>query len=161
LRAAAGLEFDFGEKLSGDISAGYVRENFDDDRLAPIAGPSVEANVNWSPIRGTIVAFNGSTEVEGSTTPGDSGSILYASRLNIERQMRSNLIGNLAGGAAYRDYSGTSDHDTILSAEASLTWWFNRYLGLTTRARHETVTSTLPDRDTKTNSIFIGLKAQR
>ena len=49
----------------------------------------------------------------------------------------------------------------ILGAEASTTYWINRYLGLTGRLRHEQLDSTLPDRDYKTNSVFVGLKLQR
>ena len=52
-------------------------------------------------------------------------------------------------------------HDLILSAEAGLTWWLNRYAGLTGRVRHETLKSNLPDRDSETNSVFLGVKLQR
>jgi hypothetical protein len=64
-------------------------------------------------------------------------------------------------GAAWRDYVGTDGHDLILNAEAGLTWWLSRYAGLTGRVRHEQVESNLPDRDSKTNSVFLGLKLQR
>lgn len=157
----AGLAFDRGEKLSGEIAAGVIREEFDDERLDPLSAPSLRGSVLWSPLRGTNVRLTGSTILEGTTTPGESGSVLYASALSIERQMRANLTGNLTFGAAWRDYSGPDGEETILNAEASLTWWFNRYAGLTGRLRHETVSSTQSDRDTETNSIFLGLRLQR
>jgi hypothetical protein len=157
----AGLAFDRGEKFSGEIAAGVMREEFDDERLNPLSAPSLRGAVLWSPLRGTNVRLTGATILEGTTTPGESGSVLYSSALSIERQMRANLTGNLTFGAAWRDYSGPDGEETILNAEASLTWWFNRYAGLTGRLRHETVSSTLPDRDTDTNSIFLGLRLQR
>lgn len=157
----AGLAFDRGEKFSGEIAAGVIREEFDDERLEPLSAPSLRGAVLWSPLRGTTVRLTGSTILEGTTTPGESGSVLYASALSIERQMRANLTGNLILGAAWRDYSGPDGEDTILNAEASLTWWFSRYAGLTGRLRHETVSSTLPDRDTETNSVFLGIRLQR
>ena len=49
----------------------------------------------------------------------------------------------------------------MLSAESSLTWWLNRYAGLTTRVRTEKLTSNLPGRDYTANSIFLGVKVQR
>jgi len=156
-----GLAFNRGEKLSGEVAAGWIREDFDDDRLEPLSAPSVAADVLWSPLRGTNVRLGGSTTLEGTTTPGESGSILYSTSLGIERQMRSNLTGNALFGAAWRDYVGDDGHETILNAEASLTWWLNRYAGITGRVRHETVSSNLPDRDSETNSIFLGLKVQR
>lgn len=156
-----GLEVDLGEKFSGEIAAGWIREDFDDERLVPLSTPTIEGELNWSPERGTDVTLSGSTILEGTTTPGESGSVLYSSTLGIERQIRSNLTGNALLGAAYRNYAESDGYDVILNAEASLTWWLNRYAGVVTRARHETVTSNLPDRDAETNSVFLGLKVQR
>lgn len=161
IAARAGVELDVTEKLAGELRAGWLMEKPDDARLATIQGFTIDGDLNWSPVRGTIVNLNGTTIVEGTTTPGESGSILYSARLNVEREMRANLTGNVAFGAAYRDYAGSGDRDTIFSAEAGLTWWFSRYLGLTGRARHEVLESTLPDRDSKTTSAFLGIRIQR
>src|SRR6185312_7997273 len=86
----AGVALDFGEKLNGELSAGYLQERADDPRLPTIDGPSIETKLNWSPIRGTTVALNSSTIVEGTTTGGESGDLLYSANLSIERQMRAN-----------------------------------------------------------------------
>ncbi|MCT7377515.1 outer membrane beta-barrel protein [Chelativorans salis] len=160
LGARAGLSLDISEKLSGEVSAGWVAEDFEDDRLDTVSGLALAAALNWSPMRGTNVRLDGSTTVEGSTDAGDSGSLLYSGTLRLERQMRSNLTGDVALGAAWRDYSG-GGHDLILSGEASLTWWLNRYAGLTGRARHERQKSNLPGRDYEATSIFMGMTLQR
>ena len=47
------------------------------------------------------------------------------------------------------------------TGQLALTWWLNRYLGLTGRARYETVTSSDPGRESDTTSVFLGLRAQR
>ncbi|CAI2933299.1 Outer membrane protein/protective antigen OMA87 [Aminobacter niigataensis] len=159
--ARAGVELDMGEKFGGEISAGWLSEDFDDDRLETISAATIAADLRWSPMRGTIVALNGTTLVEGSTTPGESGSVLYSGRLSVERQIRANLTGFAAAGMGWRDYAGRDDHELRLSAEAGLTWWLNRYAGLTGRLRHETFDSTLSGRDSKTNSVFVGLRVQR
>ena len=161
LGARAGVAVDLGEKLTGQLSAGWIREKPDDSRLAAISGATVDASVNWSPVRGTIVGLAGTTTVEGTTTPGEAGSLLYSGRLSVERQIRSNLTASAALGAALRDYSGSNGRETTLSAEAGLTWWLNRYAGLTGRLRHERMQSNLPDRGYSTNSVFLGLKLQR
>jgi hypothetical protein len=157
----AGTEIDLGEKLNGEVSAGWIREALDDERLPAISGASVDADLKWSPERGTIVGLNGTTTLEGSTTPGESGSILYSGRLSLERQIRSDLTANATLGADWRDYAGSNGYDRILSAEAGLTWWLNRYAGITTRARYEKQTSNLQDRDYDAASVFLGLKVQR
>ncbi len=161
LGARAGVEPDMGEKLAGEFSAGWLREALDDNRLTPVSGATVNADLRWSPERGTNMALSGATTVEGTTTLGESGSILYWGQLSLERQIRSNLTGNAALGAGWRDYVGSNGHDLTLSAEASLTWWLSRYAGLTTRVRTEKLTSNLPGRNETTNSVFLGLRLQR
>jgi len=37
----------------------------------------------------------------------------------------------------------------------------NRYVGVTGRLFHEELTSTFPDRDYTTDSVFVGMKLQR
>jgi hypothetical protein len=159
--ARAGLEFDLGEKFRGEISAGWLTEQPDDPRLEAISGASVEGNVEWSPVRGTVVGLNAATEVESATMAGQSGSILYSGSLAVTRQMRSNLTGEASVGIDWRDYASTEGHDLVLRGEVSLTWWLNRNLGLTGRASHETQESSLPDRDYSANSVYLGLTLQR
>lgn len=159
--ARAGLALDMGEKLSGEFSAGWLRESFDDNRLRPVSGPTIAAAMNWSPERGTIIHLAASTEAEGSTVAGESGSLLHSLRLSAEREIRANLTANAALGFGYRDYSGSNGHDTIFSAEAGATWWLNRYAGLTGRLRHERLRSNLPYRDYDANSVFVGMTVQR
>lgn len=159
--ARAGLELDLTEKLTGEFSAGWIRETFDDDRLNPLSGPTLNADLTWSPERGTIVNLAAATSVEGTTTAGESGSILHAARIGVEREIRANLTAEASVGAGYRDYAESDGHDLILSAEAGATWWLNRYAGLSGRLRHETMDSNLPDREYEANSVFLGLKLQR
>ena len=73
----------------------------------------------------------------------------------------SRVAASIAAGIGYRDYQPGGGHDTIYTAELAATWWLNRYLGLTARLRHENLNSTLPDRDARTDSVYLGLKAQR
>lgn len=159
--ASIGTEFDLGEKFGGEVAAGWLRESFDDDRLRPLSAATLDAALRWSPQRGTDIGLRGTTTLEGSTTAGESGSVLYALRLTGDRQIRANLTANAALGLDWRDYSGSNDRDLVYSAEAGLTWWMNRYMGLTVRARHETLDSNIAGRDSKTNSIYLGITARR
>lgn len=161
LGARAGLQLDMGEKLSGEFSAGWLREAIDDNSLEAISGATLNADLKWSPQRGTTIGLTGKTTVETTTTSGESGDILYSGRLTGERVIRSDLTANAALGLDWRDYVGIDGHDRILSAEAGLTWWLNRYAGLTSRVRTEKLTSNLPGRDYTANSIFVGVKVQR
>ncbi|MCP9229955.1 outer membrane beta-barrel protein [Mesorhizobium sp. LMG 17147] len=161
LGTRAGVELDLREKLTGEFSVGWLREAIDDDALPAISGATVNADLKWSPERGTTIGLTAQTTAENTTNAGESGSMLYSGSLTGERQIRANLTGNAALGLEWRDYTGSDDHDLTLSAEAGLTWWLNRYTGLTTRARTEKLTSNLVGRDYTANSIFVGVKLQR
>ena len=159
--ARGGVEIDLGEKFNGEASAGWVNEDLQDPRLVPISGPWVAAALDWSPVRGTIVGLDAETTLEDATSPGDSGSILYSTRAALSHELHANLTAEVALGADYRKYFGQDGHDNIWNAEAGLTWWMNRYVGVTGRLFHEELTSTFPDRDYTTDSVFVGMKLQR
>jgi hypothetical protein len=159
--ARLGTEIDLGEKLVGEVSAGWINEQFDGSALSDISGLTAEGDLTWSPERGTDVNFNASTTVEGTTTAGDSGSILYSGTVALRRELRSNLTFNGSLGASWREYSSSPDRDLTLRAETSLTWWLNRYAGITGRYRYEGLNSTKAGRDTTTNSLYLGVTLQR
>lgn len=159
--ARVGVTLNLDDKLSGEFSAGWLRETPDDHRLGSISGPSVAADLKWSPIRGTTVSLQGTTQIEGTTTPGEPGDILYTSQISLERQMRANLTGIASLGMLWRDYSGTDGYDFGWNAEAGLTYWLNRNAGITGKIRHEQQVSNLPGRDYTADSIFLGFIAQR
>ncbi|HVW56082.1 MAG TPA: outer membrane beta-barrel protein [Rhizobiaceae bacterium] len=159
--ARAGVTLNLTDKLSGEFSAGWLRETPDDGRLAPISGPSIAADLKWSPIRGTTVSLQGATQIEGTTTAGQSGDILYTGQISLERQMRANLTGIATLGMLWRDYSGTNGHDFGWDAEAGLIYWLNRYAGITGKVRHEQQVSNIEGRDYKAESIFLGFIVQR
>lgn len=156
----AGVQLDLGEKLRGEVAAGWLTERPDDQRLAAISGPSVNANLSWSPMRGTIVDLNGSTTVETTTSFGQSGSLLYSGSLGVSREIRANLTGRALVGLDLRDYSG-GGRDLVMRGETSLTWWMNRHAGITGRARHEIQRSTLTGRDYDATSVYLGMTLQR
>ena len=157
----AGVEIDLREKMSGELSVGWLRESFDDDRLVPVSALLLDGALSWSPMRGTTVRLSGGTTVEGSTTAADSGSVLYSTRLEVVREVRPDLTLGAIGGIAFRDYVNSSATETTLSAEVNATWWMNRFAGINGRLRHEQFDSTLPNRDYYESSVYLGLKLQR
>jgi hypothetical protein len=160
--ARGGIAIDLGEKFHGEASAGWVNEDLQDPRLQPISGPTVAAALDWSPVRGTIVSLDADTTLEDSTTPDESGSILYSGKTTLAHELRANLTAEMALGGGWRNYFGSEGgHDKIWNAGVGLTWWLNRYVGLTGKGYHEQLTSTDPTRDYTTDSVFVGLKLQR
>lgn len=156
-----GLEFDISEKMQGEIAAGWIAERPDDDRIASVSAPYLAAELSWSPQRGTTVALDGTTMVEASGGLGDDASVFYATNLRLTHDILHNLTGTALLGLDWRDYAGSNENETILRAEAGLTWWLNRNLGIDGRLRHVTMRSDQPNRGYRENSAYLGVIMQR
>lgn len=131
--AKTGVEFDFGEKLRGELGAGYKRVSYEDARLAAVGAMTLDGNVSWSPQRGTDVTLGVSTGINPSTAAGTSASTDYGFNASVSQQMIDNLVARLAGSSTLTKYpSGSSVPDqTEWVADAGLTWSLNRYIDIT------------------------------
>ncbi len=159
--ARAGVEFDLSEKFSGEIAAGWLWERPEDDRLEEVSSPYVAGSLLWSPLRLTSVELAGSTTVETATAAGETGSVLYTGAVTVTRELRHNLTGTVLAGLDWRDYVGDDGSELLLRGEVGLTWWMNRYAGITGRLAHERLTSDLDGRDYDASSVYLGLTLQR
>jgi len=156
-----GLMVDMGEKLNGEFAAGYMRATSDDDRLGAVSGPSINAALNWSPLRGTDVRLYSQTTVDMSTTPGIAGSLLQFASLDVTHRIRSDLSLNGRLDALIRANKDGTGTDYTLGAQIGATYWINRFVGLDARLRHEFLTSQVSTREYNSNSIYLGVKVQR
>ncbi|MEO1747511.1 MAG: outer membrane beta-barrel protein, partial [Pseudomonadota bacterium] len=59
-----GVSFDYGEKLAGEFSAGYLFENIEQRSLPDLKGLSLAGELNWSPRRDLDVALTLTTETQ-------------------------------------------------------------------------------------------------
>lgn len=129
--AKTGVEFDMGEKLRGEIGAGYTVADFKDGRLDSLSGLTINGDANWSPHRGTDVEFGLKTEVEPSTSAGSSGSIAYTADMALTQVIIDELKGKLSAGTTWRDYKSAASNQTVYDLGAGLTWGLSRSLEVT------------------------------
>ncbi len=156
-----GLMFDRGEKFNGEIAAGYMQANSDDPRLANISGPSINAILNWSPLRGTDLRLYAQTMVDTSTTPGVAGSLQHFASLDVMRRVRSNLSLNGRLDTNIRQNKDGTGTDYMVGAQVGATYWINRMVAIDAHFRHEFQTSRVSDREYHSNSIYVGMKFQK
>lgn len=145
--ARAGIAFDFGEKLSGELAGGYQRVSYEDARLDAVDAFTADGNVTWSPRRGTDVNIGLRSTVQDSTAPGQGGWAEYQLSSALAHQLRDHLVARLTGSATFRDFQGSSDNNVTWIAGTGLTWSINRYLELTGDVEYETTTGAGSDQD--------------
>lgn len=129
--ARGGVEFDLGEKMRGEIGAGYQTVHYDDSRLSSLDAVTFDGNLIWSPQRGTDVNLGLRTAMQDSTTPGQGGWVEYQLTAEVTHQLRNDLVARLSGSTTLRDFPDGLSSETAWTAGAGLTWNINRFLELT------------------------------
>ncbi|EGL64274.1 hypothetical protein AGRO_3063 [Agrobacterium sp. ATCC 31749] len=130
--AKIGAEVDLGEKTRGEAAIGYLRKEYDDDRLAAIGALTLDGKLNWSPQRGTNVNLGLRTTIEDFAGGPQGGWISYRLDAGLTHEMRNNLVARLTGQIVHRTFPSSSTEDAVeYTAGAGLTWGLNRYLDLT------------------------------
>ena len=154
-----GVEFDFSEKLRGELGVGYVVAKYDDSRLSDLGAVAFDGNATWSPRRGTDVNFGLRTTLQDSTTAGANGWAEYRFSSSVQHQMRNDLIARLTGATTLRDFPDARNESTY-EIGAGITYRLNRYLDLTgdVTYEHEENAGGSP---TKTVQIGAGLTLRR
>lgn len=161
LGGRVGVEIDLGEKLRGDLGIGYKRAAFDDSRLKTIDAFALDGTVVWSPQRGTDLRLGLSTEIEPSTSAGESGYVAYATTAQLTHELRDNLVARLSGAYTWRDFrSSASTDQNVYLVGTGLTWDINRWLAVTGDVSYELTTQSRGD-DTGITRAGIGLVLRR
>lgn len=158
--ARTGVEFDMGEKLRGELAAGYELVDYDDARLDSVGAFTLDGNATWSPRRGTDVNLGLRTSVQDSTSPGQNGWVEYQLTTAIAHQLRDNIVARLSGGATLRDFATSGlESETVWAAGAGVTWSINHYLDLTGDLSYERATG--GDADNSVLRAGLGLTLKR
>lgn len=161
LALRGGAAIDFGEKLRGEISAGYRIEDYEDPVLATLEGWTLDGNLTWSPQRGSEVVLSNSTDFASSTIAGDSGQIVNSTSLTASRQVNDRLsLEARAGVDITREGSGKVT-DRLWSAGAGLQWWLNRHAAVTLDVDHSTRVNEDALNSFDDTSIRAGIRLQR
>jgi hypothetical protein len=156
-----GVDLDFGEKLKGQLSAGYIQENFKDANISTLGALTFDGSLTWSPVRLTSVTATLSTNLSPSANANDNGSVLYSLNVGISRKVRANLTLDANLAASLQDYDTTGRRDITLGVDAGYTYWFNRFIAATGRASYQKIDSTNSGSSYEVGTIRFGLKFQR
>ncbi|MEP0941842.1 MAG: outer membrane beta-barrel protein [Rhizobiaceae bacterium] len=156
-----GVAFDRGEKLNGELSAGYSSERFEDAAIDDLNGFTVDASINWSPQRLTTFTTTAQTEFTGSTNANEAGSVTYALTVGVVHDLRPNLSLSASVLASLRDYDGSGRRDEVLQAQIGAEWRLNRHAAVVATVGHEIQDSTDASSSFDATTARLGLRLQR
>ncbi|MEO0328306.1 MAG: outer membrane beta-barrel protein [Pseudomonadota bacterium] len=154
----AGVQVDLGEKIEGEISVGYLTEEFDDPRLDDLNGFTINGLLNWSPERDTLISLTLGTQTNNSISANENGSLTYTGRLEIERQITNRFSVN---GFAGFEFETNEDDNRTLEIGVGTEYWVNRFLAVTTDLEYQTFTADNAGSDFDEVSGRVGVRLQR
>jgi len=164
----AGVRFDLRDLAVGSIAAGYRVQNYY-ELSSKISKPVLVANVNWNATELTTFSFSHKPTIREATNLAFSGYVHTETLLNVDHELRRNLI--LTAGLRYLfdDYEAVSfddRNDSTYGAFIISTYKINRnfYLSMlydySKRDSSSTISSVNSRNSFTRNLIYFRLRAQ-
>ncbi|HVY19084.1 MAG TPA: outer membrane beta-barrel protein [Bauldia sp.] len=157
----AGVAFDHGPLLTGEIAFGTRQEVFDDPALTGIQAFTIDGNLVWAPTELTTVTLDTSTTINPNTDPASSGSVEHDGSLEIAYAWRDNVTLTGTASIANEQFQGTGEDDNTYDVGLGATWKLNRMFWLTADYTHEWYVSSDPTQNYTSDTFKLSLKAQR
>ncbi|MBL4876882.1 MAG: outer membrane beta-barrel protein [Cohaesibacteraceae bacterium] len=158
---SAGVTLDFGEKLRGDISAGWLVWNPGQQQYTSTSGVLFNAELVWSPIRLTTLTFMFESSLAPTTIAGASTVLTHNGRIRLERSIRHNIDADMELQYGQSVYEGAGRTDKNASVSIGGAWHINRNADVTARYKFEKRISNNPGSDYEVNTVSIGLELKR
>lgn len=158
---SGGLIVDRGEKLSGEVSVGFRREELEDADLPDIEALLLNAAIVWSPVRLTNVRVDLYTDTPTTSVPFESGSVLYSGLVTLERRITPRIRLAGGGGLDYEYSVGGDWTDVTFIGFAEASYAFNRFASVRARYEYEQLESSDPTTDYDAHTVGVRLRVQR
>ncbi len=156
-----GATFELSRLLTGEVSLGYTRRDYEDARLEQLSGLIGDASLVWTANSLTTVKLTAASTIGETTVSGVSGVLYRDIGLEVDHAFRRWLIGTVKVGFGLDDYVGSSREDKRFSAGAALTYKFNRFVSLKGEFRQDWTRSNESGNDYTASIFMLGLRFQR
>ncbi|MDG4867618.1 outer membrane beta-barrel protein [Guyparkeria sp. 1SP6A2] len=142
-RAAAGVAFDYGAGLSGEVYGGLLHQSFDDPRFSSITKPDFGARLDWqvtpyTRLRGSVDRSLEETTYAESLLLGDVASSYLYSRAELQAEHRLTPRTTLFALASYGqvDYQEADRTDDLIGAGVGVEYKLTKNLLMQLDYRH-------------------------
>lgn len=126
IEARAGLEFEITRLMAGEVSIGYLRQDYDSTAFQSTDGLAAKASLLWNPTMLMSVTFSGERRVSETTFSGASGHLDTLASIRVDYELLRNLILSPSVGYVEEDYQGVARTDETVTAGVALEYLINR-----------------------------------
>ncbi|WP_295206756.1 outer membrane beta-barrel protein [uncultured Brevundimonas sp.] len=129
--ALAGMDFELGALIRGEVAAGYIRQDFQDAAYGDLDGFGGRARLSWFPTQLTTLTAAAGRSVEDTGVIGSAGALRTDVSISMDHELLRNLILTAETAWSEDDYNGLDRTDTRLAASFSAIYRLDRHYGLT------------------------------
>ncbi|WP_440958167.1 outer membrane beta-barrel protein [Oceanicaulis sp. LC35] len=125
-----GADFDINGVARGVIGVGYMEQSYDDASLPTIDGLSIEGLVEWFPTALTTVTASATRSIQDAAIANSGGYVAQNLSVNVDHELKRNVIVSAGLSLGKDEYSGIDREDDRWSANAGVTYFMNRNVGV-------------------------------
>lgn len=153
----AGTALDFSGKLKGEIYAGYLNFTYDSPRLPDIESATFGGNLTWNITSLTSIKPAVDRSVQQTTTANSSGFIATNYSLNIEHELRRNILLGANYKLGKNEYQGGTPEreDDLNTAGAGVQYLINKKASVKVDYQYEERDSNLVNQDYTDNKVML------
>ncbi len=142
-----GVNTDLSRLVRGELTVGYLQQDYDDPALKDAKGLALEGNIEYFASPLTTVTLGASRTVEETLTTGASSFVATEATARVDHELRRNIILTGGIGMLNRDFQGMSRDDDLTRADLGARFLLNRRMELGARWRYERQQSSGPVAD--------------
>ncbi len=155
--ALAGIAFDLGTTMTGEIAAGAFHTEFDDPNFDGVTQPAVEASLSWNVTELTTVTGRASREASVTTQPGSSGKIVSRVALRIDHELLRNVLVGAQVDFRNENYEDSDRVDNRVDLQIGGSYLVNRNVSVSLGYQHRNRMSTDDTEDFSENIVRLGV----
>jgi hypothetical protein len=153
----AGAVFNY-KRLSGEISAGWGQQQSVDDRLSPVEGPLLNADLIWLPSPLNKIEFIARSEIDDSSLTDTVGAIDHYFELSLQHAFWRYLVLGTYVSYEIADYVDDPLVDQRIKTGATAEYYFNPYASVYARYEYTDFFSTTESSDFIENALRLGFR---
>lgn len=157
-RVDAGVTADLTGLLTLEVSAGYLTRDYEDSRLSSFDGFAAGTKAIWSVTRLTTVSATVDRTVEETTVSGASGRLDTSGRLEVDHELRRNVILSAELGYRNSEFQDISRTDNLFDAGISADYLIAQGAKVSASAKHVERTSDARGADFSRNVVSVRLR---
>ncbi len=132
-----GVNTDLSNLIRGEVSVGYLQQNYDDPGLSSPKGLALEGKVEYFATPLTTITVSGRRRIEETVAATASSYLSTTFAARVDHELRRNILLMAGAGSEKREFEGANRDDDLLFADAGARFLLNRRVELGARWRFE------------------------